>query len=206
MYSRRTFRAAFTLLELILVMLVITIAVGIIAPLLVNFAQGRKTSNAAVMILALARYARTQAAEEGAIYRMNFDGNKIYLSTDGGSEGAGFQRVAASDFGNDYTLPDGVQIQYTVNPRPLTQVQFPDLLQTGTVQQEQPLNGQQNGLQGTLVGVAREGGQYIEFDPTGRQDPAQIVLKDGYGSTVELLSQTPSEPLRILSDAEMGRR
>ena len=54
-------------------MAILTIVVAIAAPKLAGFATGRKTNYAAVQIVALAKYARTEAINEGQTYRLNFD-------------------------------------------------------------------------------------------------------------------------------------
>ena len=80
-HSARTHRA-FTLMELLIVMAIITILCGIIAPQLGAFANGRKGADAARTIVAMAHYARAQSIGEGRIYRMSTDGptNSVILS------------------------------------------------------------------------------------------------------------------------------
>ncbi|HSU68525.1 MAG TPA: GspH/FimT family pseudopilin [Tepidisphaeraceae bacterium] len=63
----------FTLLELILVMAILAVVVAMVAPSLSVFANGRQTNYAASRIVSMAEYARTQAINEGRIYRLNFD-------------------------------------------------------------------------------------------------------------------------------------
>jgi prepilin-type N-terminal cleavage/methylation domain-containing protein len=73
-HSRTTSaRTGFTLLELVLVMAILTLMVAIVAPSLTSFAVGRKTSYAGIQLVAMAKFARTQAVIEGRTYRMNFD-------------------------------------------------------------------------------------------------------------------------------------
>src|SRR3954451_5735592 len=75
--SRRTGRGGkargFTLLELILVMAIIAIVAAITVPSFRTFAIGRNSQNTASDIIGLTNYARTQAASEGRVYRLNFD-------------------------------------------------------------------------------------------------------------------------------------
>ncbi len=61
----RRFRAAFTLIELILVMTVLTIAVSITAPALANFFRGRSLDSEARRLLALTREGQSRAVSEG---------------------------------------------------------------------------------------------------------------------------------------------
>src|SRR5258708_16863770 len=65
--------AGFTLVELILVLMVLTVMVSIVAPSLRGFGVGRQSSDAATQILSLAQWARAQAVTDGKVYRLNFD-------------------------------------------------------------------------------------------------------------------------------------
>lgn len=58
-------RAAFTLIELILVMAILTMAVSITAPALANFFRGRTLDSEARRLLALTRSAQNRAISEG---------------------------------------------------------------------------------------------------------------------------------------------
>src|SRR5438477_12999447 len=63
-YLRLT-TGAFTLIELILVMTVLTIAVAIAAPALANFFRGRTLDSEARRLLALTRHGQSRAVSEG---------------------------------------------------------------------------------------------------------------------------------------------
>ena len=79
---------AFTLIELILVMMIITIVVGAVVPSLRGFTMGRSAKNTATRILAMTHYARTQAISEGRTYRLNYsDRDRAFWLdyTDGGT-------------------------------------------------------------------------------------------------------------------------
>src|SRR3954463_14446446 len=58
-------RHAFTLIELILVMAILTIAVSITAPALANFFHGRVLDSEARRVLALTRQGQSRAISEG---------------------------------------------------------------------------------------------------------------------------------------------
>lgn len=76
--SRRA-RAAgrgFTLIELMLVMTLLTIAVGLAAPALGNFFRGRSLHSEARRLLALTRQGQSRATSEGLPMDMWFDGAK----------------------------------------------------------------------------------------------------------------------------------
>src|SRR5947207_6133930 len=65
-------RRGFTLLELVVVMLILTVMLAMVAPSLSGFGRGRQAEQAAANILALSRWAREQAISDGRVYRLNF--------------------------------------------------------------------------------------------------------------------------------------
>lgn len=117
--SRRTFRrsggAGFTLLELILVMLILTMVVAIAAPSLRNFTIGRNNDNAATLIVSLADYARTQAASEGRVYRLNVDpdNRKLWLTAANGSS----YETPNNDYGQKFELVEGTKVRTDIKQR-----------------------------------------------------------------------------------------
>ena len=66
-------RSGFTLIELILVMALLTIAVSITAPALANFFRGRNLDSEARRLLALTRQGQSRAVSEGVPVEMWFD-------------------------------------------------------------------------------------------------------------------------------------
>lgn len=109
--GRPTRARAFTLVELILVMVIIATVLGITAPSLRGFFASHQTRDAAGRIVALAQYARTQAVAEGRAYRLNFDTSAgTYWLT--AQEGAEFTALR-SEFGRTFTLPDGTTFDMT---------------------------------------------------------------------------------------------
>lgn len=71
-----------------MVMAVIAVMFAVVGPLLGNFAIGRKTHNAATQLVALAKYARYAAIQDGRIYRMTFDtaGRTVSVEMQDGSQ------------------------------------------------------------------------------------------------------------------------
>lgn len=184
MTSHRSNLRGFTLIELILVMIILTIVVGAVAPLLRGFSAGRRTANSARMILALAQYAHTQAESEGRIYRLNFDDSAgtFWLTAD---HDDGTFQSPTNDFGKKQTLDPGVTMQVEITPPVI------------------PLDEQQTESPTAPQPVAI--GNYVEFDPGGRSQPVTISLKDNFGSTVQLACVSETDELRILSPQEMTR-
>ena len=103
-------RPGFTLLELIVVMLVLSVLFAMAAPSLSGFGAGREAEQTASQIVTLARWARGQAITEGRVYRLNFDTtNRGYFVT--AANGSMFER-AGTDFGKDFLVPDGVTVAF----------------------------------------------------------------------------------------------
>jgi Tfp pilus assembly protein FimT len=48
-------------------------------------------------------------------------------------------------------------------------------------------------------------GQYIEFRPTGRIDPARLTVTNQEGGQIDIASLSATEPLRILKPGEVGQ-
>lgn len=103
--DRRKPAAGFTLLELILVMVLICTVLAMAAPSLRGFFASRQTADAAAQIVALAQFARAQAAAEGRTYRLNLDteSGKYWLTAQTG----GAFTALPSEFGRVFSLPEG---------------------------------------------------------------------------------------------------
>lgn len=111
----RAGRRAFTLLELVLVMAILALMVAVVAPSLGAFAGGRRTSYAATQIVSLSQYARTQAVNEGRVWRMNFDPStrSVWLTVQNGSQ---FQQPS-SDLGERTQAADGIEMRLDLQPQ-----------------------------------------------------------------------------------------
>jgi prepilin-type N-terminal cleavage/methylation domain-containing protein len=143
---------AFTLLELVLVLVIITIVVGMAAPQLRFFVHGQGASDAAAQIAALARWARTQAITESTQYQLNLS------SSDGtfwvtAQDATGFHPVASS-LGRVFHVPPGVRLEW----QPIV---IPGATPTPTPANQNPNQ------------------QVATFYPDGRVDPGTIRLIDG---------------------------
>jgi type II secretion system protein H len=107
--TRNSTLRGFTLIELILVLVILTIVVGAIAPSLRGFGIGRTRSDAATLVVTLANYARQQAVTEARAYRLNFDpaARAVWLTADAGD---GTFAAPPGDYGQRFTAPDGVTL------------------------------------------------------------------------------------------------
>ena len=101
--------AGFTLLELILVMVILTIVLAMSGPSLRGFFASRKAKDTAAHILAFTQYARSQAVCEGIIYRLNFDLDERLLWLTSWQSGD-FRRLT-NDFGKVFELPTDLDIE-----------------------------------------------------------------------------------------------
>ena len=105
----RPSKGAFTLLELIAVLVLISTVLAIAAPSLRGFVHGRKTADAAAELLSLTHLARSRAAARGCIYRLNVD-------TERGLYGLTVQRGGAfvdlgDAYGRVHEVPKGVTVR-----------------------------------------------------------------------------------------------
>ena len=107
----------FTLLELVLVLAILSIALGLAVPSLHGFAQGRRAGECADQIVSLTQWAHTQSIARGLTYRLNLDsGSRTYWLTvenDDGTVGR-----PAEDFGRVFSAPDGVTLNWSASTQP----------------------------------------------------------------------------------------
>ncbi|HEV8292842.1 MAG TPA: GspH/FimT family pseudopilin [Tepidisphaeraceae bacterium] len=101
-------RPAFTLMELVLVLLILTIAMAIAAPSLRNFWKGNRVKDAGEQLAYITRLARTQAISDGAVYRLGIDANgagyALYVQ-----QAEGFVLIPT----NNFALPEETRLEVT---------------------------------------------------------------------------------------------
>lgn len=114
--SKRRANTAFTLLELILVLVILAIIVSAVAPSLRSFGVGRSRQDMALLIVQLARHGHDEAVNEGHTYRLNLDPQQRQFSLT--AEEAGVFHPIADDSGRTYTLPDGMTMETDVPHQP----------------------------------------------------------------------------------------
>jgi Tfp pilus assembly protein FimT len=93
------------MLELLLVMLIVCTVLATAAPALRGFFASRRTDDAGAQVLALVQFARSQAAAEGRVYRLNLDLREgtYWLTAQGTTS---FDRLS-TEFGRTFTFPQG---------------------------------------------------------------------------------------------------
>lgn len=113
--TRRRRPAAFTLIELILVLALMVVLASIVAPRMAGFFQGRVLDNEARRFLSLVRYAQSRAVTEGLpmLVWMDEEGRRYGLQAQPGF-------LEKDDKAVEYTLADDLELEVG---QPLSTVQ-----------------------------------------------------------------------------------
>jgi prepilin-type N-terminal cleavage/methylation domain-containing protein len=111
-YGRGKISKAFTLLELVLVLAIISLTILAAAPALQQFTHGQSVGNTAAQFISTTQFARSQAVSDGTTYRLNIDANagRWWLTMDDGNN---FVAVDAS-YGANFTVPTDVRIESSI--------------------------------------------------------------------------------------------
>lgn len=112
MTRRRRHPAAFTLLELVLVLALLAVVAMMVAPSFRNFARAQDAEDSANQILALSRWAQTQAVARAERYRLYMDQQtgQYQLMVERGQV---FETLG-EEFGRAFVLPHGVHMECSV--------------------------------------------------------------------------------------------
>jgi prepilin-type N-terminal cleavage/methylation domain-containing protein len=193
----RNQQSGFTLMELILVMLIITIIAGILAPSLGRFTAGQALNNFGRQIVGLAQYSRAQAISEARVCYLNFGSGKVYVTIDSpGDKGKPLLGMGAP---LSVAVPTGIRMQVEQNaqtPQPVMLLPWPANFQAQAHPQPNQL------LDGTTVAagsiwVFPPSSAFVQFQPTGRTDPATILLTDNSGHRVQVVCDLPTDRFHI---------
>lgn len=105
---QRRMHRAFTLIELILVLLIIAISLAMVAPSFRGWSQGTKLKNTAEQMIAAAGFARSQAIATANVYRLEVDASSgIYRVS---HQEDGRTASTAGEFGSDTLIPAGFRL------------------------------------------------------------------------------------------------
>lgn len=169
-------------MELVLVMVVIGVVLGISAPSLKGFFASRQTANAAMTVLSLTKWARSQAISQGRVCRLNVD------------ESAGVCWVSVQEAGQFVEIPGSLAQRYHV-PEGTTislRTDTPARAETTPLRSVNSLGANAPAANGT----------YVQFYPTGRSDLATIEIKDSKGSLYSITCPSATEPFHIVTPSE----
>ena len=163
-----------------MVLAIVAIMVGLIAPSLRGFAVGRRANDAARTIVALTRYAQSQAVAEGRTYRFNVDPTgrdaNYWLTV---QNDAGQWTAPTNENGQKFALPDGVSMDCDITRQP----------------DGQYVTFSPNGL--------------VTFDTSATATPAPgsatITLTDPIGRKVTVSCASATELFRIVPSGEDGQ-
>jgi len=185
-------------------MAIIAIVSAIVIPSLITFGISRRVNDAASAMLAAAQWARTQSIVEARTYRLNVDSQSrtYWLSAD---SGAGNFEDLTNEHGKHVTLPDDVTVTVDVEPQPVILMNQNPTVQSQLTSIPVPtelIDGEQIGTAGQLMVNPHEG-TFIEFQPTGRSDPATITLADSkFGKKLQVVCSSAAEPFHIPTDSQ----
>ena len=107
--KRKRNRRGYTLIELILSALIITILIGISAPLFRRHFSDLELRNASYNLAKLIIFAREKAVGESRYYKINFDFEKARFWLTSGDNPGNFKKMK-SGYGRVYSLPEGFKI------------------------------------------------------------------------------------------------
>lgn len=156
----------FTLIELIVVLMLISITLAIAAPSMRGWGRGQKLKDAATEFLAATGNARARAVAEAKPFAVEIktaDNTYSVKSVEPGGE----RKPVPGDFGQDTALPQDFTIKLT----------------TG------------GATAGPDSSVAA-GEAILLFFPDARCTPATVEIASPTGDVMQLASQSPAEPFR----------
>ena len=166
-FSRRlTGVAAFTLIELILLMALLAIVISLIAPRLASFFHGRLLDSEARQLLALSRHGQSRAVSEGIPMRLWLDAR---TKTYGLESEPGYNDVDTNAV--QYSLSKSIQLEVASD---LTASPMAETMEAG------------RGQRGSVPAFS-----FLPDGTIGENSPRTVVLRDQDGGTLTL-AQTRS--------------
>jgi type II secretory pathway pseudopilin PulG len=157
---------AFTLAELVLVLVLISTALAIAAPSLGGWRRGQRLRDAGEEFLSIARHGRALAVANAQIHRLYIDpaSGSYWLMA---QEGQQFVELGNS-FGRRFALPDGYQLVMT-RQEDRTPLEFVEFYPSGRMQPP-----------ASVVITADDGGTYVLESPS----PAEGLIVPPTGQAV----------------------
>jgi prepilin-type N-terminal cleavage/methylation domain-containing protein len=180
----------FTLIELVLVLLLLTIIVGTAIPSVKGFLGWSRSRDTIAQIVAMSQYARSKAATEAKTYKLGADGTTCWLEV---QEGEAFNRVENDELAAPIEVPEGAVVEFV----PSTKTN-----NTAGITSSSTYAAQQSSSAASAALTARDG---ILFYPDGRTSPGAIRYTSPAGVPSILASPSPSESFRVMSAQEAQR-
>jgi type II secretion system protein H len=175
-------RAAFTLMELILVMSIMVMLVSLVMPSLKGFFRGRNLDNEARRFLSLTRYAQSRAISEGLPV-------ELWMNPRNGSYGvqalSGYTETQTNGMIRDYRLDPTVQLSFSVPSSVLVRSNY------------------WTQAQGQFGAVTK-----IRFQPDGfisDTSPQNVYLRQGAANQI-WIAETPSHLRYDIQPGQPNRR
>ena len=159
-----------------MVMMLLCVVAAMAVPSMRGFGQGRRIGACAAQLVAVTRYARTQAITRGVPYRLNVDPDTgtywITVERNGGFD------VAREDFGRVFEAPEGISISW-YGP---------------------------TGSDGTAAAGGRRYPYVEFLPTGRASSAVTLRLSDaeGNGAVQEVACLSPAEPFRVLEEWEMS--
>ena len=189
-------RRGFTLIELMVVLTILVLLAGLVAPSFTRQYHEAKLRSTVRDLVALMQYARSQAVVEGTTYRLNIDrdGGRVWVtyyeteSEDASGESEPRFVEDETILGASRKLPDGVTIG---------EVQLGDeaLAQLSDEALEQ-INALSNRLN-------EEGTPFIAFAPSGTTDGGRILLENEYEDRLAVTLDAITGRTEVLEEDEI---
>ena len=183
----------FTLIELVLVLLLLTIIVGTAIPSVKGFLGWSRSRDTIAQIVAMSQYARSKAAAEAKTYKLGADGTTCWLEV---QEGETFNRVENDELAAAIEVPDGAAVEFV----PSTNAN--NTAGIASSSSASAYASQQSSSASSAALTARDG---ILFYPDGRTSPGAIRYTSPAGIPSILGSPSPSESFRVMSAQEAQR-
>ena len=179
--TTRRIQPAFTLIELIMVLVVIAAALAVAAPSLGGWRRGQRLQSAGEEFLSVARHGRALAIANAQVHRLYVDpaSGRYWLMAQDGMQ---FVNLGTS-MGRVFELPEGCTIAMTASN---VATNSTNAAPGGGIVTQGPL-------------------EYVEFYPSGRmQPPASVVITGESGDTYAFETPSAVEGLVVVSAPAQG--
>jgi general secretion pathway protein H len=119
----------FSLIELMIVLILISLSISLVAPSLSRFSKNIELKTATKKISAILRYTRNEAVHRGKVQQVLFDSNtrEVRIRVVEEVAGAGDEETSGRAEAPKYPLPTGIQIKEIKIPAPQYPTEVPTI-------------------------------------------------------------------------------